>query len=157
MIDLTPFYDADDIRGEITRPFSDAQYTYATDSHVVIRVPRRPEIEESKFAPRADKLFAEHTTEATRQWFDIPELPEPIMEKCFCTFELSPDPCEDCRGAGVVEKIKSVDINGVPFQRKYLALIKALPGCTISPSGQYPAWFKFNGGDGLLMPMRERR
>jgi len=154
MINLTPFYNANDCRSEIAAPFSDAEYTYATNGHILIRVPLRGEIPESKFAPRADKLFAEHAIHAIgedRQWLPIPDLPDAIMTPC----DNCEHGCSECTN-GFVEVIKSVDIGGIPFQRKYLALIKMLPGCTISPNEKWPAWFRFDGGIGLLMPMQKR-
>ena len=92
MIDLTPFYDKNDIRSSIAAPFSDAEHTYATDGCIVIRVPRRLEVEQSPFAPKADRLIAEHTSDVPRKWFDIPELPAPIMEPCECVNDTRCDP-----------------------------------------------------------------
>ena len=147
MIDLKPFYFADHVRSEIAAPFSDAEHTYATDGFIIIRVPLLAGVSGSKFATRADRLFSDHTL--GREWLSIPSLPDAIMEPCSeCEHG-----CSECDN-GFVEKIKSVDVGGIPFQRKYLALLAALPNCRISPDGQNAAWFKFDGGDGLIMPMR---
>ena len=154
VIDLTQFYDKNEFRSNIAAPFSDAEHTYATDGHIVIRVPRRLEVEQSPFAPKADRLFAERTGGGPRKWFDIPKLPAPVMEPCECVNDTRCDPCPDCNGTEVVEKIKSVDIGGMPFQRKLLAKLVLLPNCVISPAGPKPAWFRFDGGDGLLCPMK---
>ena len=154
VIDLTPFFDAGHPQSKIAAPFSDGEHTYATDGSIVIRIPRRLDVESSQFAPKADRLFAEHIGDSPRKWFDVPELPKPVMQPCECLNDTRCDPCPDCNGTEVVEKIKSADIGGVPFQRKYVAKIALLPNCVISPAGPKPAWFRFDGGDGLLCPMR---
>jgi hypothetical protein len=42
------------------------------------------------------------------------------------------------------------------FQTKYLALIKMLPNAMIYPNDdlEKPSWFRFDSGDGLIMPVR---
>lgn len=145
MIDLSTFYDPDDIRSQIAEPMSDARHTYATNGHILIRVARRPEIAEAEFAARCVKLLAEFAVGDQRQWFSIPELPAKINF-----------PCGECHGTGFVEKPQSVDVGDTYFARKYLAVIAALPGSRISPNGRHAAWWKCEGCDGLLMPVRKR-
>lgn len=64
--------------------------------------------------------------------------------------------CEDCNGTGRVYVRVRVRISKSDFADKYLALLKELPDCKLYPSNKPEgiAKFKFNGGDGLLMPMR---
>jgi len=63
--------------------------------------------------------------------------------------------CENCYGTGTVESKKAIKIGEVGFQNYYLLLLKTLPNCKIGPTGSStPAWIIFDGGDGLIMPMR---
>lgn len=159
MIDLSPFYDPRDIRHQITAPFSDADFTYATNGDILIRVARRPEIAEAPFAANCFKLLAQFAIGDDRQWFGIPALPEAIIIDCMncCTADYEPDgPCEDCHDTKRVEQPQSVDVGDCYFARKYLAILAALPACTISPNGKNGAWWKCGGADGLLMPMTRR-
>lgn len=153
MIDLTPFYNTDDIRRNISAPFSDATYTYATNGHIVIRVPLRADVPASDFAPKCDRLFQQFAT-GDREWLQIPDLPEAIMQPCIYCDTNDPDPCIECHDTLICERPVSVEIGGSHFARKYLAMIKALPNCVIAPNGLDAAWFKFDGGDGLLMPRK---
>lgn len=152
MLDLTPFYNANHIRQELTKPFSDSYFTYATDGHIIIRVPLQDYVVGNPGAPDVSRLFADNPLKIGAQWFAIPDLPDKVTEPCpYCEHG-----CPECVN-GWREKIKSVDIGNGYFQRKYLALLKTLPNCKIAPNGlRKPAWFKFDGGDGFLMPMRER-
>lgn len=68
------------------------------------------------------------------------------------------DKCEECEGMGKVEDKSPVDVGNAAFQPRLLRLLQSLPDCEIGPTGpQPPAWFKFDGGDGLIMPMRKRQ
>jgi len=60
--------------------------------------------------------------------------------------------CVLCDGDGAGHQ--AVEVNGVLLQRRYLALLKALPGCTVAPNGDMAAHFRFDAGHGLLMPCR---
>lgn len=49
----------------------------------------------------------------------------------------------------------STEIGGVIFDLKYIRMIAELPGVEIViTDGKSPAFFRFEGGDGALMPMR---
>lgn len=65
-----------------------------------------------------------------------------------------PGTCQDCRGDGAA--IQPVELpGGTCFQRRYLALLADLPGCEIAPPSTWKAArFRFDGGEGLLMPCR---
>ncbi len=132
----------------INRPWSVGDKTYSTNEHVIIRIDRHPEIEERENAADVYKLFAE--VFPPQEWFEIPELPKPVFENCEFCFGKG---CDECDGEGKFEVLEKTKINGCFFQNKYLRLLEELPNCKISPTGkEKPAWFKFNGGDGLIMP-----
>lgn len=63
-----------------------------------------------------------------------------------------PETCWYCRGDGGA--IQPVELpGGTCFQRRYLALLADLPGCEIAPPSTWKAArFRFDGGEGLLMP-----
>lgn len=64
--------------------------------------------------------------------------------------------CERCQGRGTVWDDKPVEVSGVLFGDRYLALIGALPEVEIGVFGpENAARFRFRGGDGLLMPRRK--
>lgn len=68
--------------------------------------------------------------------------------------EGDPSYCWHCDGIGEKRYIQ-VAVGNSHFDRRYLALIAALPNAKIAPNG--PAaitYFAFDGGDGALMPMR---
>jgi hypothetical protein len=61
--------------------------------------------------------------------------------------------CLKCGGKGYL--IEAVQIGDAHFSSSYLALLADLPGIAIAPNGKDgAAYFKFDGGDGVLMPMR---
>jgi len=68
-------------------------------------------------------------------------------------------PCEDCDGLGKIEVCTPV--LGMPgevgFNDRYLRRVFSLPGVVMRhdpAEAMEPAYFTFEGGDGLLMPMR---
>jgi hypothetical protein len=68
--------------------------------------------------------------------------------------------CDKCNATGkiTIQNMQPVAVGNAHFQLKYLLLLKDLPGCKIGPGakamGFVAAYFAFDGGDGLLMPMR---
>ena len=64
--------------------------------------------------------------------------------------------CPECCGAGTEMVFNNVNIDGIVYGGKYIALINQLPGVQFSApyDETQPALFKFNGGDGALMPIR---
>lgn len=169
MLDLQQFCSEEPYRFNLHKPFSDGEFSYATDGIVAIRVARRDAIAATADAklPRVlEKYFAlmDKTT------FTIPSLDLPNDQEtetqsacsscdgrgkehecpdCTCT-------CDDCHGSGVEtsEETISVDRFGRIFRLKYLRQVLALPGIEVEeslPSVQ-PVLFRFHGGVGCLMP-----
>jgi hypothetical protein len=54
-VDLNLFCDPE--RRNLSVPFSLNGHTYASNGHIIVRVPRRPDIPENKEAPNAEKLL----------------------------------------------------------------------------------------------------
>ena len=70
----------------------------------------------------------------------------------------TPRSCQSCYGHGV--KGRKTLIYGATFDVSYLTKIKALPGIQVAvaerqPDIYPPMYFTFDGGEGLLMPMRD--
>lgn len=177
-IDLQPFCGDTGVivREYLGRPIHIGSWTIATNGHIAIRIPRLPDTIETLAAPASvAAIFETHSTE------DLGELPlfTPPIGECACagcggTGEDVDDDygrvvistCGDCSGTGKMPLLNatSVEIDGVILAAKYFELIRALP----FPKLSYGYWpgpyepdrnkhllhFTFDGGIGLLMPMR---
>jgi len=87
-------------------------------------------------------------------WYECKECDGDGFNRCH---KSDPDaeqkPCHRCDGSG--ESSLNVAIGNAFFQRRYLALIAALPACSIETCGELGmAKFAFDGGYGFLMPVR---
>ena len=161
-IDLSPFC-ATKAHPSLQFPFSRGDWTYATNGHICVRVPRRTDV--TAEGPDAERLFE-------GAYFGglfpavIPHIPEREKRKCLycggagqeyddynCIYGL----CEDCDGTGVVYDIMTIKVYDRLFNAEYIRLMSALPGLKIpfdcSNSNFTPLQFAFNGGQGLVMPM----
>jgi hypothetical protein len=208
---LNQFCSNDVTRVGMDKPFSQGDYTYATNGHVIIRIARNNDIPENQKAPKMTALDADFNKSIT-EWFGIPdigEISETVCKECnglgvtFICFEcegggevcpqtdfndydeqmcmscdgtgtLSKDKwlkmaksvyvkekpadgetCENCNGTGKMFNDKSISINGVLFSDRYLSWLGELPNCEIGPIDEAaPSRFRFDGGDGLIMPRR---
>lgn len=69
-----------------------------------------------------------------------------------------PKECDVCGGTGTMIASQYIEIsNGVDVSSYYLELLKGLPNIKLSDECQnwmVPVYFKFDGGDGLLMPLK---
>ena len=173
MIDLKPFCGDNDIRYYLNEPFSEGEFTYATNGHILIRVPRRDdakEVEADSMKNRLPKMFADNPFLLP---VEIPDIPPMVEGDCDCcngegTHDYKcgnapPYACGECNGTGkqMTElgdtQWPEIEVGNAAFAPKYLRLIKTLPGIQFSPNTRdHSAAFKFDGGDGLLMPMRKR-
>jgi hypothetical protein len=167
-IDLQPFCSTDATRRPtICQPFSCGDWTYATNGHIMVRVPRRPDVGEVKNAPMAEKLFDQCGPTADMRplpQFEFPE-PDPSEPCATCdgrgTVHDCPDcscGCEQCGGRGLHTKMVTGAIGKRPFNAKYLKMIAQLPAATVpatQSAGDGPMPFAFGGGgEGLLMPVK---
>lgn len=89
----------------------------------------------------------------------IPEIPPapPQIECSWCEGSAKDDDgaCSECNGTGKQDARQNIDVGDCAYAANYLRLIKSL-GCNeIAPNGTGPAWFEFDEGDGLLMPIRK--
>lgn len=154
-------------RINIQAPWSKGEHSYATNGHVIIRVPRLAEVPENDKAPLAEKIF---TVGAPAEWFPLSGIKLPKIKTMVCECDdngmvyhedcsdCSGHKCEECGGTReiTVGEDKPVAIGKAFFQNKYLRLLKGLPNCKISPGADAEsiAVFEFDGGDGLIMEVR---
>lgn len=190
----------DSSRHEIEKPFSLGPWSYATNGHLVVRVPRADDVPEwDAINERAQALFDRvDMAAAEAALIEIPELPK--VETTLCTtcagqgrvkecpecdgegeVELESshhryfNTCKTCNGDGLIGAADNVDdkkictachgtgkktptvrvpLGATGFSLRYLSMLKAIPGMRIAPLHiTDAAYFRFDGGEGLLMPM----
>ncbi len=128
-------------------PFSDADYTYASERCIIVRVAFRKDIPLGAVNTviSAQKLFSTLNHGEPRA---LPEIPSIPVVKCSCPH------CQGC--IPMDDPCRTITIGTAHYQSKYLRLIATLPNPQFAESGENDAaWFKFDGGDGLLMPIRK--
>jgi hypothetical protein len=130
MIDLSPF-----CADPYPHPFTQGDYTYATNLHVLVRVPKRDGYEIDLEAP---------------MW----ELGRALARADVATFR----PITVNERMHFIDKDKTLHtcrLGVAWFNVKYVDKIGALPNIEIANTGQLePMPFRFTGGVGLLMPMK---
>ena len=153
--------DRDDIRYRMQKPFSQGEFTYATNGHVLICVQRLPDVAEDNEAPQCGALISKIPPAVN--WIPIPEcaaLPEVECDECHgtgmatCpTCEHDSD-CENCNHTGQVRQRIAVAVGDAHFDQHYLAMLQ---GYEIAANGPKAA-AHIRRGDitGLLMPMRPK-
>ena len=193
MLDLLKkFVSQNDPREYMRSPFNRGEWTYATNGHIAVRVPKIDGIATlaEKHIPKLESLFQ---SAGGNDFIVLPTLPPP--EKCqmcngtgaayecpYCDgkgeFEhgLHTYKCKECDGTGQVTsgyeaynemscrhcmgtgvaRYKPVKVGASHFDLSYLYLINGLPGAKFSPGARQldMARFVFDGGEGILMPMR---
>jgi hypothetical protein len=161
-IDLQAFcYTGDSIyRQGIIRPWRLGDKAYATDGVVLLEV--EPEdISPNLHAPNKSlpRVIGEWQS---GEWKPLPTIEEPkepatqVCSSCYGDAEID---CEDCHGLRTEPKTIEIQIGNRTFNQKYLKLISTLPGLLVNESGDLPTpmSFKFDGGRGLLMPMKPQQ
>ena len=176
-IDLQLFCGNDEVRTYINAPFRRGDFTYATNGHVLVRVPAidgdalagidNPVSESALYhilTAHPDPIFAPLR-------IGLPEQTSKPCEVCGGTGVWKDDPapgmyttCDNCDGEKTINVITSVSVNGVHFDIKYIKLVAALPGAefSINPiKSSMKSWrdfvpcpFRFDGGIGALSSMR---
>ena len=160
--ELKQFCSRDPCRPNLYSPCSRGEWTYATDGHIAVRVPRiEVTIDTPKYYPPIETLpFADAETIFTpAPKIAIPEIGSRECERCSGRGHQHDCPdckceCEGCGGTGQGYERASVGIGTAVFDAKYIALILRLPNIQFAspPKEIEPMAFRFNGGDGVLMP-----
>src|SRR6185436_2051933 len=172
MIDLQPFCSTDETRYYLNKPWSRGEFAYATNGHILIRVPRRPDVPENDKSPDIAAVIAKNPSDGVdfvRVAFNLPpartgqiECPscdgrgvEHDCPECTCV-------CYQCKGEQLISEEDgsiAVDVNGGPFAIRYCRMLAALPDIEVPAAVSISEdhgfmWFRFTGGDGMLMGMR---
>ena len=89
--------------GTLIEPFSDNDYTYASDGSIIIRVDKIQEITETKHSIKAKELFENNKINGNEIWIDPPkfEVIEKDCTECVGTGKILV--CEECNGTGSLE------------------------------------------------------
>jgi len=160
-IDLTQFCEGEkSVRLFTRQPFSKGDYSYSTNGSIAVRVPRIDAINELDTTLDIERVF----NPADDGFIPVPDVGVPP----------TPPPCEMCGGSMIIncnhcgsetecdhcdngssEIYPKIPVGAALFNHKYLYQLSLLPNCVIHvrecPEGSY---FKFDGGDGMIMPMR---
>lgn len=156
----------------LSEPFSVGNYTYATDGRIGVRLPLCNEVPEgdemqAKRAKALDRLFAVRLGVQTPEAFErqLPDPPEgDDCERCEGSGMGHNDcpccdcDCCDCNGTGTCLPTQRIRFETFDVNVKHLRLVLALPNPKIAidvSNGDGPLLFTFDGGVGLLMPMRQ--
>lgn len=160
---LQTFCSTDDTRLAIQAPWTNEDYTFATDGRILVRVPPVAEVPDNPNAPRKTTELQWRLFE-TAEFAPLPELPEPERAECsncggFGMEHECPDCthlCDECGGKGSCEKQQATQVGTHTLDARFLRKIAALPNPIIAMNGETnnAVPFKFDGGEGLVMPMR---
>ena len=90
---LKKFCHDDATRPNIATPWSAGEHSYATDGHILIRVPRLEDVPERDDVPAPDELFK---IPEPPEWFALADMALPAQESTEKT-------CPDCNGATAIE------------------------------------------------------
>ncbi len=190
---LKKFCSRDQNKYQLIEPFSQGDYTYATDGRAAIRVPRVDGIGENENAPNMEFLKWDHAD--LTDWCDLPEYAidktvkcpdcgghgkiafcpecdgegEVFFENAYSEYEICCDTCrglgsiaseschicDACDGTGINHR-QPIEFGEVHIQALLLNRIAQLEGAKLyQPSDIHmPIKFIFDGGCGLVMPMR---
>lgn len=172
MLDLQQFCAVDDEwRPHLNKPFRFKGYVYATDGRLLIR------IADDESFPAYDKLdptsFLKQAEQASYIIAPKVELPPVKAAKRIdcpgCNGRGHEHDCPDCEcecdaccGSGFIDDTPEVStmFAGQIFDVKFIRKIYTLPGLEIAPNPGgcdlfTPLCFRFDGGLGVLMPMRQ--
>lgn len=168
-INLAQFCGDEDWRTHLHYPFSHGEFTYATNGHICVRVPRvEGTLEASGKQIEAHGKLVKYFQEAEQQSpepinMNIPE--EPRKEECkYCGGGRKADhdcpccecACEECDGTGYVSAKQRVSFENFDIDAKYFRMIARLPNAKLSRAAVEelkPIFFTFDGGCGLIMAM----
>jgi hypothetical protein len=158
--------DERDAQYHLHRPFSRREWTWATNGKLMLRVPRIEEVAEDAAAPDVVHVFEQYRDDAQMRPPKFNRLPDPsdLVECNVCHGRGTLHDCPDCQcecgncDDGMVEENQSVSVAGLPFDARYVRLLLTLPGLLVEiyPISDRPMSFRFDGGCGLVNPLRCR-
>ena len=135
--------DESDPRPQIRKPFTQGNYTYATNAHIIIRVPKI----------RGVKVGVSPKVEDVGDWKQEGRW---NIGKYFPNTKL--ERCPHCGADNAKVSTCGVEIGVNKIQNKYLDLLNTLPGCQYIPARlNRPIPFVFQGGCGYVMTILTER
>lgn len=171
-IDFFKFCADDFLRPYLRRPFSCGNYSYATNGHIMVRVPRRDDFadldETASDAAKSAKWDAPLGGHEASTFIKLDvELPAQVTsgDQCSgCEGSGHTHDCPDCQcicrkcggtGQRNPERDISTTINAGLYALYYVRLMLSLPGLEVQADAKdrAPMLFRFNGGIGALMPL----
>lgn len=174
-MNLQPFCSREEFtRPYLMKPFSIGEWTYATNGHICVRVPRLgdvPDAAEPKLIKNVPALFEGMPTEGFNPLPKITIEADEDEECLDCDGRGTEHDCDYCKcvcakcegtGHPVAGYDVSVGISGAIFSGVYIAQLLTLPKVTMTEpckevehAGKCKAaYFRFDGGEGALMEMR---
>jgi hypothetical protein len=160
-------------RYKLQTPFSEGDYTFATDGLMCVRVPRLEDVPERENAPMnmLKNVFDPNPSQGAFVPLGLYEIPglkgnqrcevcggqgQHLCNKCETLHN-----CGKCDGQGEVgESPIAVTIGRHRVSHLLLNRIKALPAVWIAEnanSDEQGLTFRFHGGDGIVMPIRKEK
>lgn len=170
MIALQPFCSTQHFRQNLWAPWSAGEWTYATNGVVMIRVPRRPDVEERANAPRDLSRItivpdveltpiAMHAGLLTAQEIECPDC-YGSGSKAPCGCDCRQCECEECDGEGsfVPERERYCRLRGATFTRSQLALLLPLQSQNLHApatlANETANYFRADGAEVWIMGCR---
>lgn len=169
---LRNFCSGDERRPITCRPWSFGDFSYATNGTIIVRVPLVADVpivaDREKTAKMVDQWL---TNYASMERVPAPRIDLPKGRSWTCdecdgrgTKHDCPDcgcDCRECDGTGRCHQPVLVAWRGTHISRENWRLVTALPGSVIAASPPLPPVhdhisFAFDGGSGIVMPMRKR-
>lgn len=172
-IDLKVFCDPDSQRYDLSTPYVQNGWKYATDTRVAVRVEARgePDTVSERKLPTASVLnWMTPAQIADATWHKLPEIPPEKKEKCedceghghytkpngepvMCQGQFVW--CESCDGSGETVKWQRVPFESVILRDDILRKIATLPNVEICvhPKQSMTVGIRFDGGIGLASTM----
>lgn len=162
----------DDGRSVTSRPWSVGEYSYATNGLIIVRTARLdgvPPPDDNKIEKTAALIDGWLSKLASTHRVAVPHIEVPVGEswRCdVCEGRGTEHDCRDCNcecaecgGTGTCHQPVMVAWRGTHISRSMWRLIAALPSSMIaaSPPIYDHVSFAFDGGVGIVMPMRKPR
>ncbi len=154
----------------LTEPHTIDGITVATDTVIAIRISAIPDGKPIYKYPKLKKILNKIAKNSkSLKPIEIPDFAIPEIKKCPCCHgsgfpnasnEFPQEWCRNCEGSGKIEsligrphEIRPISVGDAHFNPYLLIRIYKLPGIKIFPNGmKLPAYFIFDGGDGIIMP-----
>jgi len=150
-----------ELRSGLRRPWRDGAWVYATNGALIVRVPAEsvqdaPLCVEGCQPRSAPALFETWLDKTDGDFLVMPPLPERAVCS-FCSGGGADDDGDECPSCyGTKYEWVRFPLGYTGFNLHYLHELSTLPQVRIRTNGTNAAALVFDGGQALLMPMRDR-